>query len=455
MAAKRFFDGDEDQPNQKRIKIRPSFASVIKEVVMVNFFENFCSALEPMLRRVVSEEVENGLKQRCMGLGPTPMQRSPSLKMIRHAPPTASLRLAFVKTLTLPIFTGTKIVDADGGPLQIVLVDHDKVPTSLPHAIKVEIVVVDGDFPAGKDAWSADEFARNIVKERNGKRPLLAGDQLSITMRDGVCFVGDVEFTDNSSWIRSRKFRLAARVVAQHAQAHPPVIQEAVTDPFVVKDHRGELYKKHHPPALEDEVWRLEKIGKGGAFHQKLSAQGINTVQDFLKLYVVDSPKLKKILGVGMSEKMWDVTLKHAKNCVMGTKMYRCHGNNYTLIFNPICQLIKAEFNGSVYHQRDFKNMQMAYIESLVKDAYAKWSSLEELDGTIPLLTPGEMVEQQQLVAYLSDSSLSSVMQNSGVVDGDYSDNQWGLAYNTTINSCTSKTGLSFLSESSSEGDIP
>lgn len=55
------------------------------------------------------------------------------------------------------------------------------------------------------------------------------------------------------------------------------------------------VYKKHHPPALEDEVWRLEKIGKGGAFHQKLSSEGITTVQDFLKLYVVDSPKLKRV----------------------------------------------------------------------------------------------------------------------------------------------------------------
>ncbi|KAG6412338.1 hypothetical protein SASPL_125015 [Salvia splendens] len=428
MAAKRFFGGDEDQPNQKRIKTRPSFASVIKEVVMVNFFENFCSSLEPMLRRVVSEEVENGLKQRCMG----PIQRSPSLKMIRHGHGhDPALRLAFVKRLNLPIFTGTKIVDKEGGPLQIVLTDHNKV-----------------------HVWSSDEFSSSIVKERAGKRPLLAGDQLCITMRDGVCSVGDVEFTDNSSWIRGRKFRLAARVVSQHGQAQPQIIQEAVTEPFVVKDHRGELYKKHHPPALDDEVWRLEKIGKSGAFHQKLSSNGINTVQDFLKLYIVDSPKLKKILGNGMSEKMWNVTLKHAKNCVMGTKVYRCHGNNYTLIFNPICQLIQAEFNGNVYHQSDFKTMQMAYIESLVKDAYAKWNSLEELDG-IPLLNQGEMVEQcgneQQLVSYFSDSSL----MQSGVVDGDYSDNQWGLMNNNTINSCTSKAGVRFFSESSSEGDIP
>ncbi|KAK4436931.1 protein SAR DEFICIENT 1 [Sesamum alatum] len=398
MAAKRFFEGDddEDQKNQKKLKTRPSFASVIKEVVMVNFFENFCSALEPMLRRAVSEEVENGLRRRCT----RSMLRCPSLRM---SPPT-SLQLTFGKRLSLPIFTGTKIVDADANPLQVVLVerggDHDgKLPTSLPYWIKLEIVVLDGDFP-NKETWTNDEFMKNIVKERSGKRPLLAGD-LNIAMRDGVASVGDIEFTDNSSWIRSRKFRLGARVMqvqAGNGNGEGVLFREAMTEPFVVKDHRGELYKKHHPPALEDEVWRLEKIGKGGAFHQKLASQGINTVQHFLKLFIIDPSKLRKILGVGMSEKMWEATLKHAKTCVMGSKLYKYHGNSYTLTFNPICQLLKAEFNGQVYYQCHFKRMQTngeAYIESLVKDAYAKWNTLEEMDGLAQddtaLLTQGEV----------------------------------------------------------------
>jgi len=55
------------------------------------------------------------------------------------------------------------------------------------------------------------------------------------------------------------------------------------------------VYKKHHPPMLNDEVWRLEKIGKDGAFHKKLSREGINTVQDFLKLSVVDAQRLRKV----------------------------------------------------------------------------------------------------------------------------------------------------------------
>lgn len=63
-----------------------------------------------------------------------------------------------------------------------------------------------------------------------------------------------------------------------------------------------------------------------------------------------------------MSEKMWDVTVKHAKSCVMGTKVYRFHGNNYTLTLSPICQLLNFELNGHVYHQPHFKTMQMVIL---------------------------------------------------------------------------------------------
>nr|KJB80429.1 hypothetical protein B456_013G096800 [Gossypium raimondii] len=50
-----------------------------------------------------------------------------------------------------------------------------------------------------------------------------------------------------------------------------------------------------------------------------------------------------------MSEKLWDVTIKHAKTCVMGNKYYVFQGTNYRVFLNPICQLVKAEINGTTY----------------------------------------------------------------------------------------------------------
>lgn len=55
------------------------------------------------------------------------------------------------------------------------------------------------------------------------------------------------------------------------------------------------VYKKHYPPALRDEVWRLEKIGKDGSFHKRLNKAGIFTVEDFLRLVSRDSQRLRNV----------------------------------------------------------------------------------------------------------------------------------------------------------------
>lgn len=119
------------------------------------------------------------------------------------------------------------------------------VPIVLQHSIKIELVVLDGDFPGDSETWTAEEFNNKIVKERAGKRPLLTGGDLTVTLREGFAQIGDIEFTDNSSWIRGRKFRLGAKVVPGSYQDTARIC-EAMTEAFVVKDHRGEckFYKQ-------------------------------------------------------------------------------------------------------------------------------------------------------------------------------------------------------------------
>ncbi|CAI8619864.1 unnamed protein product [Vicia faba] len=380
MAAKRLLD-DSDQDKHKRIRTTttPSFASVIGEVVMVKNMQNLFSGLEPLLRRVVNEEVERAMRQCYPSRSIT---RSPSLRLQAMEHPS-SFQFIFKKKLSLSIFTGSRLQDMDGNSINVILADKSNgqnVPTSLPPPIKIEIVVLDGDFPSSEkeSSWNSEEFNSNIVKERIGKRPLLTGE-LNVTMRDGIAPIGDIEFTDNSSWIRSRKFRLGVRVVPgtnQNVQ-----IREGMTEPFVVKDHRGELYKKHHPPTLNDEVWRLEKIGKDGAFHKKLTLAKITTVQEFLKLSVIDPQRLRKILGIAMSEKMWDATMKHAKTCVMENKVYVYRGPQFTIHLNAICQMVRAyNINGQTIPNRDINNINKSLIQNYVREAYARWNELEEIE---------------------------------------------------------------------------
>lgn len=155
-----------------------------------------------------------------------------------------SIKLIFKRQPLLPVFTGTRIEDEDNNPLQVLLVDNHnrEIPlSSIPSPLKVEVVVLDGDFPSDDlEDWTSTEFQKNIVKERTGKRPLITGE-INLALRDGTASISELTFTDNSSWIRSRHFRIGARVVPGNYNG--PRIKEAMTLAFMVKDHRGE--RKH------------------------------------------------------------------------------------------------------------------------------------------------------------------------------------------------------------------
>ncbi|XP_057767270.1 calmodulin-binding protein 60 B-like isoform X2 [Salvia miltiorrhiza] len=373
-------DGEGNEDQQEPDKKRPALASVIVEALRVDSLQKLCSSLEPILRRVVSEEVERALAK----LGPARINGRSSPKQIQ-GPDGRNLQLHFKSRLSLPLFTGGKVEGEQGASIHIVLIDADTghVVTSGPESsVKLDIFVLEGDFNNEDDeGWSREEFESHIVKEREGKRPLLTGE-LQVTLKEGVGTLGDLTFTDNSSWIRSRKFRLGLKVASGYGQGLR--IREAKTEAFTVKDHRGELYKKHYPPALNDEVWRLEKIGKDGSFHKRLTKANIYTVEDFLRLVVRDSQKLRTILGSGMSNKMWDALIEHAKTCVLGGKLYVYYPDdtrNVGVVFNNIYELSGLIANEQYYPADSLSDSQKVYVDTWLKKAYDNWSQVVEYDG--------------------------------------------------------------------------
>ncbi|KAG8043164.1 hypothetical protein GUJ93_ZPchr0205g6537 [Zizania palustris] len=338
--------GDDDDRATKRPRV-PALASVIVEALKVDSLQKLCSSLEPILRKVVSEEVERALAK----LGPaTParIQGRTSPKRI-EGPSGSNLQLQFRSRLSLPLFTGGKVEGEQGAAIHVVLLDANtgRVVTSGPESCaKLDVLVLEGDFNKEQyEDWTEEEFENYVVKEREGKRPLLTGD-LQVNLKEGVGTIGELIFTDNSSWIRSRKFRLGLRVSSGFCEGVR--VKEAKTEAFTVKDHRGELYKKHYPPALKDDVWRLEKIGKDGAFHKRLNSSGIYTVEHFLQLLVRDQQKLRTILGSNMSNKMWESLVEHAKTCVL---------------------------------TENLSENQRMFADTLVKLAYDDWISVVEYDG--------------------------------------------------------------------------
>lgn len=156
-----------------------------------------------------------------------------------------SLQLQFLPKISLPIFTGSRIEGEDCNTLKVALVDNltgKIVYSGLESSAKVEIVVLEGDFDGDEGGnWTLEEFNNNIVRERAGKKPLLTGDLL-FPLEEGIGLVGEIYFTDNSSWTRSRKFRLGARVVDSFEGVR---VREAKTESFIVRDHRGECKYLH------------------------------------------------------------------------------------------------------------------------------------------------------------------------------------------------------------------
>ena len=139
------------------------------------------------------------------------------------------------------LFTGAKVEGEQGAAIHVVLVDLSTgsvMQTGPESAAKLNVVVLEGDFnEEAEDNWTKEHFENHKVKEREGKRPLLTGD-LQVVLKEGVGTLGDLTFTDNSSWTRSRKFRLGVKLFPGYCEEIR--ICEAKTDAFSVKDHRGE-----------------------------------------------------------------------------------------------------------------------------------------------------------------------------------------------------------------------
>ncbi|KAL3818649.1 hypothetical protein ACJIZ3_004554 [Penstemon smallii] len=401
--------------DDKRPKKFPDFKSVVRDVMNLHRLQNLMEpVLEPLIRRVVKEEVDSALRKYIIS-----MKRNQGKDV--HPSELRSLQLRFLNAISLPVFTGTRIEGEGCTTLEVALVDAltgQVISSGLGSSSKVEIVVLEGDFDGQSgDNWTLEEFTNNVMREREGKKPLLTGDMI-MTLKDGKGLVGDVSFTDNSSWTRSRKFRLGARLTDNLGGIR---VREARSEPFIVRDHRGELYKKHHPPSLSDEVWRLEKIGKDGAFHKRLSKERVNTVQDFLMLLFINPSKLRSILGSGMSAKMWEITVEHARTCVLDDKLYLYDPSRSLqkngVVFNVVGQVIGMFTNGQYLPIDKLSEPEKANALELVISAFGDNENVVTFDNeaSSDMMTPRINYGQQD--ASSSDYNMQSVYSVGGCDD--------------------------------------
>ncbi|KAH7288527.1 hypothetical protein KP509_31G029800 [Ceratopteris richardii] len=280
----------------------------IKELIKATFETLMCDFKQLMkamcdLKREF-EELRNSLKMQVCNKGSS-IRVPEQLQSL----PDSCLQLEFSddpspKLYTSEKFKGGHVFVKDGSTGEIV----KSGPSS---AAKVQIVPIDGDFGEKNDEWTSEDFEKNVLKERNGKGPLLTGD-LIVTLKEGIGNLGELTFTDNSRCRTSGKFRLGVKVVTESCDGI--TIKQGITKAFKVIENRGMVYGKHEIPCPNDEVWRLVKIHKDGVLHKRLQGKGIKTVSDFLECYEHYGQKLS--IDLGIKRKDWYAILEHAKKCV-------------------------------------------------------------------------------------------------------------------------------------------
>jgi len=257
-----------------------------------------------------------------------------------------------------PVYTMTRLEPDDGTAIKVAIVERlENNRTNIIRfgplsSARIEVVALHGNFNSkSEECWSLEEFNKHIVTGREKSAQLLTGN-LTLKLNGGEALLENAIFTDNSSFTSTKMFRLGLRFVNPSGER----VLEGVTKPFRVKERRVEGFEKHYPPMLEDEVWRLKKIGKTGAYHQALSDNGIDSVKKFLQAYMKDEQKLVKLFNK-MPQSTWKSIIEHAMTCKFGDNLYlyEVKDSDAGLYFDEIYQLVGVKF-GDCYksiHQLD------------------------------------------------------------------------------------------------------
>ncbi|CAL5444702.1 unnamed protein product [Camellia sinensis] len=396
-------EGNYSPKDERRKPPQSDLGSVVSAIIM-KLQSDPCSvtAVGRLISGYVDKEVESALAE----------QKHPCNKKWVSGneiqlSKSRSLQLQFLNKPSPPVLTGMKIKGEEYTSIGVALVDGltgEVVNTGPEASAKVQIVVLDTDVNGyDGDNWTPEEFKNNIVGEREGQKQLLMGD-VYLDLKEGRGFIGNIYFKHTKCWMTKKEFRLGARIMGGFDGIE---VREARTEPFIVEDSRGKLYQKHHPPALSDAVWRLEKIAKDGAFHKRLTEDNIKTVKDFVTLLNIDPERLKRILGVRMSAMMWDITVDHARTCILDKRAYLyCPPSSQqktTVVFNVVGQLIGLLMEQQLITVDKLSVTEKDDAHNLVVSAFQHWEQVVPIDDEASL-TMGS----QQFANALHPSNLTT-----------------------------------------------
>ncbi|KAL6638417.1 hypothetical protein ACP70R_023912 [Stipagrostis hirtigluma subsp. patula] len=335
------------------------------------------------------------------------LSRAPRTLSDQNRPPR--YKLSFMNGLDNEIYTKKVICATDGEPLKICITVNDQQGTDPHHlhSAKIKVVVLDGDFDRhNQECWTSQEFKDSIVQTRDKVGAILTGVS-ELKLKNGEAYLHGATFIDNSKFVRSGKFRLGVMVDENLGER----VLEGITEPFIVKDRRGEGCKKHEVPLLNDDVWRLKKISKDGVFHEALRGAGIFSVQDLLRFYYKDEPALHKIL-IKATELVWTTIVEHAKKCDPGRELYSfvVEGNNVMLFFNSVYQIVGATFGDNYTPFSDLDDTGKDLVRQWIKGAY-KNMTFDQPDYEIHNAKPRPINQDMLQGLSVLENKLADLMQ--------------------------------------------
>ncbi|CAN6361257.1 unnamed protein product [Urochloa humidicola] len=286
----------------------------------------------------------------------------------------ANTRLCFLNGLKPPVYTDENVTSENDAAIKLAMFEGDKMVTSGPLSeVKVEILVLKDFSNKCRDNWTEEEFDKHIVQGRNGHDLLLGTAWLT----NGEVELSQIRFREGSC---RKKVIMAARVCKSEKTSGR--VQEAIMKPVTVLDRRNKPNEKRHPPRLDDDLFRLEEIGKDGVHHKRLQDVKINKVEGFLKALNEDSDKLRKILKMEKQQNSWSRLTKHARECVFEDKQelkrYQSGDGNVVLFFDCVHNLIGAAFPLEYVACQRFDRTQKALANKWKRHAYG------ELEGISP-----------------------------------------------------------------------
>uniref|UniRef100_A0ACD6A9T2 Uncharacterized protein n=1 Tax=Avena sativa TaxID=4498 RepID=A0ACD6A9T2_AVESA len=271
------------------------------------------------------------------------------------------------------LFTGYPVQWQDGENAKVAIFRNEKqIMNGDLSKLKIEILPVHADFftEQGQENFTKEEFDKQIYSHK-GKESVLT----TVNLANGEACLGS--FFRESSY--GKKLRLTARVKRQDPAVR---VQEAITDPFVVKDRRSVSNAKSQFPSKEDEVHRLKKISPKGKRCDALVGKKITKVKHLMRQFHKDKSGLQKLTG--MKKEDWHTMIKHATLCDPGDEIYsyRVAEKNYELLFNDFFDLVGMMINGDYVPVSDLDQFQQ--LNKWKISAYKRFEERENSGDLIP-----------------------------------------------------------------------